>query len=478
MTNIITLTDGYKYTHHRQYPENTEVVYSYFEARKGAKYDETVFVGLQYLIKKYLVGKVVTREGIEKAAKLSEAYFMNPTIFNREMWEYILEKYDGKLPIKIKAVPEGTPVPIDNVLMTVENTDPKCFPLTNHLETLLTHVWHASTVATLSRECKEVMEEYLLETSDQMDSLKWQLHDFGMRGVSSMESAGIGGMGHLLNFFGTDTVIAMETAMEYYNANPATLAFSVPATEHSVMTSEGPEGEENVIRRVIEQNPVGIVSIVGDSYNIEHFTDYYIGKVFKELILARNHDTIPCKIVIRPDSVRSKDDTPSKQMVWIAKSLWKNFGGTVNSKGFKVLDPHVGMLWGDGIDCHGICEILKELKEAGYSTENVVFGMGGGLLQKVNRDTQRFAFKCSAQKREGKWIDIYKDPMDKSKASKKGRLRLVKNESGFGTYPETVIDPNTGEVMDQEPDVLQTVFVNGELVKEYTFDELRENAKL
>ena len=468
----MTLTDSYKMGHWQQYPEGTEVVYSYFESRTGAKFDKTVFAGLQYFMKEYLEGVVITQEKIDQAFNLASGHFLNDQIFNRQMFQYILDVHGGKLPIRIKAVPEGTPVPTSNVLMTVENTDPKVYALTNYLETLLTQVWHASTVASLSRKAKVIMKNFLTITSDNpVVPLMYQLHDFGMRGVSSMESAGVGGMGHIINFFGTDTVNALEVAMDYYGATEVP-ANSVIATEHSVMTAEGPEGEKNVLKRVLDNYPVGIVSIVSDSYNIENFVKNYIGKDFKEQILSRNHDTIPTKVVIRPDSLRFKEDTPHEQMVWLAQQLWKDFGGTINKKGYKVLDPHIGLIWGDGIDLDGIVLILEAIEEAGFSTENVVFGMGGGLLQKINRDTQRFAFKSSAQKRNGEWVDVYKKPLDESKASKKGRLALLRDGDQFETFaydmPKFV----------RRKDVLETVFENGKVVKEYTFDEVRANAEV
>ncbi|MCI5127125.1 MAG: nicotinate phosphoribosyltransferase [Candidatus Electrothrix sp. AUS3] len=468
--NIITLTDSYKMTHHQQYCDDTEVVYSYLECRKGAQFDQTVFVGLQYFIKEYLEGVVVTKEMIKEAEQLVAAHFI-PEVFNKEMWQYIVDEHDGKLPVRIKAVPEGTSVPVSNVLMTVENTDPQCYALTNHLETLLTQVWHASTVASLSRNMKEIMKSFLDKTSDQTDSLMFQLHDFGMRGVSSMESAGVGGMGHLVNFLGTDTINAIEVARDYYNGNINNIAYSIPATEHSVMTAEGPEGEKNALKRMLDAYPTGIFSVVGDSYDIQKFLDVYICKNFKERILARDHETIPCKVVIRPDSLRSECDTPEEQMIWIANRLWKNFGGTVNSKGYKVLNPKIGMIWGDGIERDGIVKILQGIMEAGYSTENVVLGMGGGLLQKINRDTQRFAFKCSSQRRSGQWFDISKNPLDASKASKKGRLELIRNEAGeLITIKEDELDGREG--------LLKTVFENGSLLKEYSFDEVRINAAI
>jgi len=235
--NICLTTDSYKLNHWNQYPKGTEKVYSYFECRKGSKFAETPFFGLQYIIKNHLEGVVVTRQKIENAAKVCKAHFGDEKYFNREGWEYILNNYEGKLPVVIKAVEEGTVVPINNVLMTIENTGgEKTAWLTNFLETILSQVWYPITVAALSREVKVNIKEYLDLTSDG-GLLNFGLHDFGFRGASSWESAGIGGAAHLINFLGTDTVVAMEVAMNYYNANLDGLAYSVAATEHSVMTA-------------------------------------------------------------------------------------------------------------------------------------------------------------------------------------------------------------------------------------------------
>lgn len=462
--NIITLTDSYKFTHWKQYPLNTEVVYSYWEARKGARFPETVFFGLQYFIKEYLEGVVVTREKIEQASELSKAHFGNDKIFNREMWEYILTNHGGKLPIRIKAVPEGAVVPIDNVMMTIENTDPKCFALTNHLETLLCQLWAPSTCATLSRETKKMIKNYLDRTADNGNGISFMLHDFGFRGVSSVESAGIEGAGHLLNFMGTDTVKAMEVANEYYNAPYDGLAYSVPATEHSVMTSLGREGESKVVEKLLEEYPTGILSIVSDSYDIYNFAGNILGEQFKDKILARDG-----KVVCRPDS-----GDPNEVTLKVLEILGEKFGITKNSKGYKVLNPKVGVLWGDGIDMEGIRQILFTLEINGWSAENIVFGQGGGLLQKINRDDQRFAFKSSAQKRNGEWFDIFKDPLEGGKSSKKGRLILACQDDSYA--PDRYITVREGTV--GYTDTMQTVFENGEIVKEYTFAEARENAKL
>lgn len=462
--NVPSGTDSYKLTHYGQYPEGTERVYSYFEARKGARFDTTVFIGLQYLLKEYFSGVVVTKEGIDRAEAICKAHFGSDKIFNRAGWEHILNEHGGVLPILIRAIPEGTPVPINNAMLTIENLDPKCFWLTNHMETVLTHLWYPSTVATLSREVKKVCKKYLEKTSDNMGGLEFMLHDFGYRGTECVESAGFGGFGHLPNFFGTDTVAAMEVAVDYYNGNPdfTGIAYSVPATEHSVMTSLGREGEMEMVQRVLDLYPTGIVSIVNDSYDtFEHVRQ--LGTRFKDQILARDG-----KVVTRPDS----GDPVSTTLKTLA-ILEQHFGATVNSKGYKVLNPKVGILWGDGIDIKGVEGILNAMRSNGWSAENIVFGMGGALLQKVNRDTQRFAFKCCAQLRNGEWVDIQKNPLDTSKASKKGRLKLINYMGQYKTVAENTVAEN-----EVGTNLLQKVFENGKVLVETNLNEIRERAKL
>ena len=236
--NILLLTDSYKVTHHKQYPPKTEKVYSYFESR-GGEFDSTVFFGLQYYLKEYLQGVVVTKEKIEEARKLVEQH-LGKGLFNESGWNYILEKHGGKLPVSIKAVKEGSLVPTDNVLMTIENTDPNCYWLTNYLETLLVQVWYGTTVATLSNHVKQLILKYLDKTGD-MSLVNFKLHDFGFRGVSSVESSAIGGAAHLVNFLGTDTMSALSFIKEYYGMDCA--GFSIPASEHSTITSWGRENE-------------------------------------------------------------------------------------------------------------------------------------------------------------------------------------------------------------------------------------------
>jgi nicotinamide phosphoribosyltransferase len=457
--NLVLATDSYKLTHHTQYPADCERVYSYFEAREGAKYPETTFFGLQYLMKKYLEGQAVTPRDVEEAFALAGPHFSDAQ-FNLNGWNHIAYDHGGCLPIRIKAIPEGMTVPNSNVLMTVENTCDRCFWLTNALESLLVHVWYSSTVATLSRHTLKRIAEHLDATGCTRDGLPFMLHDFGYRGASSHESAAIGGCGHLVNSMGTDTLPAMIVAQRYYGADPKETAFSVPATEHSVMTSLGPDGEMKIVDKLIDDHPAGILSVVADSYNVYGFVAE-VCTTFKDRILDRDG-----VFVVRPDSITDSHPTPAALMVELSKLLYAGFGGTTNEAGFKTLDSHVRLLWGDGIGPDGIDAILTECAAAGFAAENYVFGMGGGLLQKINRDTQRFAFKCSAQQRNGAWFNVQKSPLDKSKSSKAGRLSLMKHGDEFVTTPEA------------DADLLETVFENGTITKDYTFAEIRERAAL
>ena len=467
MNNIILNTDSYKLTHWGIYPEGTTGVYSYFEARNGAKYPGTVFYGLQYLLKKHLTGRVVTAEKIDEAQRIIDIH-MGPGKFNRAGWMRIANKHGGKLPLRIKAVPEGAVIPVSNVMMTVENTDPQLPWLTNYMESLLTHIWAPCTVATMSHELRKKCVSSLVRTSDGDANAiaAFMLHDFGYRGVTSNESAGICGSAHLLSFLGTDTVPALQCAETNYDADLKSLGFSVVATEHSNMTSLGEKGEFSILEKYVDDNPDGIMACVSDSYNIERFVNEYV-RSLKDKILARKPNAMGlCKFVVRPDSLRWADDTPEDQMVWLTDKLADIFGTTTNSKGFKVLHPKIGLLWGDGIEPAGINLILRRIEAAGYSTKHLVFGMGGGLLQKINRDVQRFAFKCAAQERNGVWEDVQKNPLDVTKKSKAGRMKLTLNPDSveFQTVREDVLGV----------DLLQTVFEDGRLVADHSFEDIRE----
>lgn len=465
--NIPLATDSYKQTHHVMYPPGTEVVYSYLEAREGAEHPTTTFFGLQYILMRHLNGCIVDSHMVDVAEKVCQAHF-SADLFKRSRWDHIVDVHNGKLPLRIRAVAEGSVVPVGNVLMTVENTCPECFWLTNAMETLLTHVWYPTTVATLSRAVIADILDRLERTAESLDALLFMLHDFGMRGATSLTSAGIGGMAHLVNSRGTDTMPGMLMAMDYYDANLEDLAFSVPATEHSVMTAEGRDGEFTIVNRLLDEFPSGILSVVADSYNIYDFVEALCSQNARDRVKARDG-----VFVVRPDSKTSQHPTPGPLVVALLERLWEGYGGETNSKGFRVLDSHVRLLWGDGLEPHEIVKILDCVMLHKFSVENLVLGMGGGLLQKVNRDTERFAFKSSAQCREGVWHDIQKQPLDITKMSKKGRLKLIGMNHADGTPDYMTVDermPGT--------DLLRTVFEDGEMVETTTFDEVRERASL
>lgn len=448
--NILLLTDSYKVSHWKQYPSGTSHVFSFFESR-GGKFPTTTFFGLQYFLKRYLEGVVVTEEKIKEAKEVFNAHF-GQDLFNEKDWYYILEKYNGHLPVLISAVPEGTIVPVSNVLMTVENTDPKLPWLTNYLETLLSEVWYPTTVATQSFAMRNLILASLQKTGTP-ELIDFKLHDFGFRGSTSPESAGIGGTAHLLSFKGTDTMAAIRLARDYYNEPMA--GFSIPAAEHSTITSWGKDHEIDAYNNMLSQFPKGLVAVVSDSYDIYTACEKLWGKELKDKVLNREGT-----LVIRPDS-----GYPPTVVVKVLEILGKAFGATVNEKGYRVLNPKVRVIQGDGIDYSMIGEILDTMEAANWSSDNIAFGSGGGLLQKVDRDTQKFAFKCSAICRDGIWNDVMKDPItDHGKKSKAGRLKLIENEG----HLKTVRTDEAGE-----NDILVPIFKNGILLKDYTFSDIR-----
>jgi nicotinamide phosphoribosyltransferase len=467
--NLILLADAYKYSHHKLYIPGTEYIYSYLESR-GGKFGETVFYGLQYLLMEYLQGAVITKEKLDEAeAELLEV-FGRTDIFDRSRFEYIIEKHGGKLPVRIKAVPEGTVTSVRNVLMTIENTDPACYWLTNFLETLLMQVWYPCTVATLSREIKKVVKQYYTETASAASfaGIDFVLNDFGFRGASSVESAGWGGSAHLINFSGSDTIIGSTFAKRYYQA-PTAPGLSIPATEHSIVTLLGEEGEPDIFRHILNAFPTGTIACVSDSYNILRACKEYWGTALKEQILQRDGT-----LVIRPDS-----GDAVQTLLKVFEILMETFGYTVNEKGYKVLPPQVRVIQGDGISYSSIPTIYEALKQAGISAENLVLGMGGALLQRVNRDTQEYALKCSFAQVNGKPINVQKNPLELDangntrtsfKKSKSGKQKLVKDNGQYKSIP-----------LDEAPDLadeLVTVFENGEVITAYTFNQIKANAAI
>uniref|UniRef100_A0A3B5L602 Nicotinamide phosphoribosyltransferase n=1 Tax=Xiphophorus couchianus TaxID=32473 RepID=A0A3B5L602_9TELE len=437
--------------------------YSYFECRqkKGSQFNEVVFFGLQYLLKKYLTGPVVTEDKIQEAKLFYQMHFKQ-AVFDEEGWRKVLEKHNGRLPIRIKAVPEGKIIPRGNVLFTVENTDQDFYWLTNYIETMLVQMWYPITVATVSREFKKILAKHLKATSGSVEGLELKLHDFGYRGVSSQESAALGGAAHLVNFCGTDTIAGVLMAQRYYGCPMA--GFSIPAAEHSTIISWGKNKEKEAFERILDQFLSGPVSVVSDSYDIFNACKHIWGDELKERVMERSEDSC---LVIRPDS-----GDPAETLIEVIKILGESFGYSLNSMGYKVLPSYLRIIQGDGIDLSSVDQILANLSDEGWSAENVLFGCGSSLLQKLNRDTLSCAFKCSYVETNGKGMDVCKQPVtDPSKGSKRGRLSLRRNSDGF---LET-IERGAGK---PEEDLLVTVFENGSLLQDYSLDEIRKNALL
>lgn len=408
--NLILKTDSYKFTHHRQNPSWVKYKNSYIEAR-GGDFGYTCLVGTQMMLR--YIKRGVSVEDISEAQGYVDPH-MGEGVFNRADLEKIVEVYHGQLPLEIESLPEGGCYPHGTPLLQVRNIDPRYPWLPAYMETLIQRfIWYPSTVATLSRECKKVIKYYLdLTSDDTAGQLPFKLHDFGARGASSGESAAIGGVGHLVNFKGTDTVEALVLARKCYGEHMA--GFSIPASEHSTATCWGPgAGELAYVNNMVQEfgGKGKLLAIVGDSYNIFEFSDRVMENA-KKLILDSG-----CTVVVRPDS-----GNPSYVVVEVLKSLARIFGTETNKKGFAVLNPCVRVIQGDGMDIHEIEAVLQNVMGNKFSADNVTFGMGGGLLQKVNRDTHRFAMKTSAAAGlDYRWVDICKNPVtDPQKSSKVG----------------------------------------------------------
>lgn len=503
--NLILCTDSYKYSHWKQYPKGTEYVYSYFESRGCDRegWNEVVFFGLQYFIKRYLMGKVITRAKIDEATELCAEHFQGEGLFYKEGFEYILEKHGGRLPITIKALPEGMVVPTKTALFTMVNTDPKCFWLTNFLETLLVQVWYPMTVATNSRYQKISIHKALEETGNTEWGIPsgtcFKLHDFGFRGVSSVESAAVGGAAHLVNFLGSDTVAALLCTKKYYHAKRAA-GFSIPASEHSTITSWGVDGEVDAMKNMLTSYPTGLVACVSDSFDVFKACKDYWGDKLKDMIKGRITGDSFGRLVVRPDSGDPADTC--KEILKILCTQFKEDVVTTKT-GHKLLPPYIRVIQGDGVDYESVPKILKSLKSAGFAADNMVFGSGGALLQKLNRDTFKCAFKCSEITVNGKANEVFKDPItDKGKASKKGRLTVQKASETTGFKDADKYKPRQGDKGvaggtgflhysadgkivtvasnrgDPSKDMLVEVFRNGELLQDYTLDDIRKRADI
>ena len=406
MASIIIDVDSYKFSHSKLLPEGTNAMFSYIEAR--CKNRQIVPFGLQMWIKKKLLSPI-TISDIDYAESLITKHGLP---FDRAGWEYILTEHDGFLPITIRAIPEGTVVQSGTPIVTVECTDPKVFWLASYIETSLQRaIWYPTTIATNDLEHYTQLSWFYEHGSDNPAMLDFSLHSFGSRGVTSEESASIGGLAHLIYFKGTDDVVALKAAQDYYACDMA--GYSVVATEHSIQCSYGSDNQEAYFNRIIDVygKPGAILSVVMDGYDIMREVDLLCTK-FKDKIIASG-----AKWVVRPDSGDMFTIVPA-----ILHKLAAAFGFTVNSKGKKVIN-YVSVIQGDGIDSLTLGMLAQRVFDEGFAPECCIFGSGGGLLQKVNRDMFKFAQKTSAIRIGDTWIDTVKDPVtDPGKKSKGGRL--------------------------------------------------------
>jgi len=462
--SILTATDSYKASHYAQYPPGTTRVSSYIEAR-GGRFPVARFFGLQAIIKSALLAPV-TAEAIAAADALFTAHGVP---FNRTGWEHILAVHGGRLPLEIAAAPEGMDVPIGNVLVQVVNTDPLVPWLTSYVETALMQLWYPTTVASLSAAARAIIAAALERSSDDpAGQIAFRLHDFGARGSTSMVSAALGGLAHLVNFSGTDTVPALLAAEQWYHEPMA--GFSIPAMEHSTVTSWGRTSEVAAFRNMLRQfgGAGKTIAMVVDSYDMDEAVTTAIGVDLRDEIVASG-----ATVVVRPDSGDPRVTVPR-----LLRSLARSFGSEINHKGFRVLSPSVRVIQGDGMDLDAIDDLYRTVTEDGWSAENVSVGMGGGLLQKIDRDTMRFAMKASAIEIDGIWTDVYKDPKtDPGKRSKRGRLALVSNATAWNDFAlktgiETVRETDTHG----RTNLLRPVYRDGVLLVDEPLSVIRQRA--
>lgn len=467
--NPFLATDVYKLGHLDQYQPGITKVYSYLVARSDKKIPFTVFFGLQYYIKEYLQIKP-TKEMVD------ELFEIRKDILGTDPLESMKSKFYGLVdlgyfPLEIKAVPEGTVMPVKNVILTMTNTLPEYYWLVGFFESLILKVWATTTVASYSKSLKDIIVEFNRTTSDHDGLIPFQVHDFGYRSGMAEESSTLGGAAHLVNFLGTDTVPAVRLLKRLYGSS-GPIGLSVPASEHSVMCSFGQENELDAFKHMLKTYPTGIVSIVSDTYNLWNVLENFTEELRSDI---EGRDG---KVVFRPDSGDPKkiicgdENAPegSPERLGALAILDNKFGHTVNSKGFKELNPKVGLIYGDGIYKERMVSILETLKQQGWSSNNIVFGIGGILITSHSRDDQGFAIKATHVIVNGVSKEIKKDPItDSGKKSHKGFLKLEKIDGEFVTTDQV-------SELEEKTGLLELVFKDGVLVREQTLDQIRDNS--
>ena len=468
-SSILLATDCYKLNHQVQYKPGTNKVYSYLCPRSDKYFDRCVFFGLQYYLKEYLAQEITHDDAHQFVDACQRITGSCPD----QMIENVFRLADlGYWPLEIKAIPEGTVIPVKNAVLTMTNTLPEFFWCVGFVESLLLKVWYPMTVATTSMAYRQVVDRLFDETGEGLRD--FAVHDFGYRSDSSEEGAAISGAAHLLSFRGSDTIPAFPFIQEYYDSE--TLLYespmlSVPATEHSVMCSYGPEGEMEAFERMLDLYPTGIVSIVSDTYSIWDVCTKIL-PALKDRILARDG-----KVVIRPDSgfppdiICGRDGSPGslEEYKGVLRLLDEEFGHTINSKGYKELNPKIGLIYGDGMYLDRYKETLIRMKTMGYAANNLVIGCGG-ILRQGTRDTLGMALKATYVEQDGKPVEIYKAPVTDTKKHSHRGLMAVYNPVHA---PIFTVDRVTAEA--EKKGILQTVFKDGVVTKDWTWNEVKAN---
>lgn len=476
--NAILLTDGYKTGHHQQYPTGTTEVYSNWTPRSN-KYapngcDKVVSFGQQYVFK-WLHNY------------FNEYFFSKPkeivcNQIKEELSMYLGTDYDVThfeklhdlqyLPIKVKSLPEGVEVPVRVPMLTVVNTNKDFYWITNFLETILsTMLWQPMTSASIALRYKRIFKNWALKTDkENIAFIDFQGHDFSMRGMGGLQSAVSSGMGHATVFLGSDTLPVITSLRNYYHAKGFVIG-SVNATEHSVMCAGTKEDEIGTFRQLMETYPTGILSVVSDTWDLWKVLTVYLPQL-KEEVLARDG-----KLVIRPDSgdpveiICGETKTPgaeSPKNKGVVELLWDLFGGTINAQGFKVLNPHIGAIYGDSITTERAEEICKRLYSKGFATTNVVLGIGSFTYQFNTRDTFGFAMKATSVIVNGERREIFKDPItdDGVKKSAKGLVKVVVKNKEY-----VLIDQVTPA--EEKEGALQVIYENGQFKNQTNLEEIR-----
>lgn len=474
--NLALNTDSYKTSHWLQLPPGTTTMYSYGESRGSDQgYTKVVQWGMLAILKKFFL-KPITTLDVKRAKRFVDRH-IKPGVFNYDGWMYIVEQHGGKLPLHIRALREGSVIPLRNVMFSVEATDERCAWLGSYFEPLMLQLWYSSTVASIAFQIRETLEEFFDDTvdDDRREQIAFKLHDFGFRGAAAPQAAEIGGGGHLLSFLGSDNMRAIAGLYDFYNLDEeddnSMPAFSVIASEHSTMCANSDAdrrddaGALEKMVQILEEHK-SIVSAVADTYDVFRFVERVCSPTYQKRIRESGGT-----LVVRPDS-----GDPTVIPVTILEMLLDGYGYTMNSKGYKVLPDCIRVLQGDGINGNTIRVILEKLKDLKISAENIVFGMGGALLQHCDRDWFKFAMKGSSITINGKQSDLYKDPItDAVKRSKRGRVTTFLDQSNQYFSDRLELQNTNTKIVDQ----MITFYKDGVLNEEAdeSFTVIRERVQ-